>query len=957
MPRLRPALPHAVPPATWPVVLALLTLAPSTPAGDLIFSDDFETGDTSAWTQTVGLPELPACITGAAPADAFEGDLGPEPGGSFDELGCVEMVNDLPVERRGEPATSSIALARDLGLTSTDGLALVGPGGRLVPAQFDVVSRWAGTVDDVSRPIRWLGITTPPTLAANSLARYALRRYATPPTTGDPYAVTVTPAGPLQEVDTGVATFTLDPTNPALFDGIAIDFDDDGSGRTTIYQHQPGAGPRLDFDPGGGVVVLDTNDPARVLVDDFRIVETGPVKAVVALRGRFAAPAGTSLCSATNPPYERFGYTLVATFVRARRDVLLEWVVRNSCSDAASTATMDQAITIDRASWEFPLASGLDGVVTTYHAGATAVAASTPGFVGETVVEQRKGAGSPWLRRARVQRDGASLETAEVFERPLLALADDTLVAALQMPWMRYREPQALAADGTTLGLRPISEPLVVGEGKGLWSRALLTLRPLATVGGALGSYLEAQRDTGTAELERGLLVRGELERFNEAALFPSLGSDLPSPLITYYTDTLGFLHQQTIEPGGQWDIAKTYGSQVWPDVQFDQFFPDWGEPTSNPVASNYWNPSGAELFELLRTGDPRWAWDFALPQAWLQSFSAHLDTGEQFHGNRNGLSVSGTGTGEGHWHRAGDLSSDDYNYNYGLQLAYALRPSPALLDRIGQAGKTVTDRYDVPQANQGDRDPFVNGVFIGRNQIQHFEHLANCAEFVSGTRGADCRARLLELVAELAEDNLGSGVFCVDDVPSGTACSTPQQFMTNAHFYPFFHRVWADHFAADPANTGLANTGPTDTAGRLRRALVEMPRTIYDWLIPKQGDGVSIDVGGDWEGGLDCTLTADRTDVVSCAGWVGEDPTFFENRPHTVALLLAAQELDPTLGLCQISRDALADLVTADALGGYVGEDQGWWKGSSQMMQALIFALGGDEGCFDAPRQPRPPG
>ena len=87
------------------------------------------------------------------------------------------MVNDQPVERRGEPAYSSLALGRDLDLGSTEGLALVGPGGRLVPAQFDVVSRWAGTVDDTLQPIRWLQVTTPPRIEASSLARYALRRY------------------------------------------------------------------------------------------------------------------------------------------------------------------------------------------------------------------------------------------------------------------------------------------------------------------------------------------------------------------------------------------------------------------------------------------------------------------------------------------------------------------------------------------------------------------------------------------------------------------------------------------------------------------------------------------------------------------------------------------------------------------------------------------------------------
>lgn len=911
-------------------------------AGDLIFADGFESGDTSAWSSTVGLPELPACITGPSLSGLLEGDLGADPGGGFIELGCVEMANDQGFERRGEVAYSGITLGRDVAITSVDGLALIGPGGRRIAAQFDILSRWAGTVDDVGRPIRWLEVSTVPRVLANDTTRYALRRYASLPPVADPYAATVATAGPLEVVDTGVATFSLDPANPALFDGIALDPDDDGMGLVTTYQHTAGAGPRLVFDPGGGPVVLDTTDPARVVVDDFRIVETGPVKVVVAQRGHFVAPGGTSLCNAAMPAYERFAYTLVATFQRARRDVLLELHLRNQCSDAASTSMMDDAITIDSFSWQLPFAAGLDAGTTVWHAGAEAPTASTPGFVGSTVVEQRKGGDSPWARRARVSRNGVPLETAETFDSPLLALADDDLLVALQMPWMRYREPQALSSQGTTLALHTLGEPLVVGEGKAIWGRALLSLVPLAATEGGVATLLDELRQRGMAELERGLLVRGELERFNAAGLYPSLGSGIPTPLSTYYRNTLDFIHQQTVGPGGQWDIAKTFGSQVWPDIQFDQFFGDWGEPANNPVASNYWNPSGAELFEWHRRGEPQWAWDFALPQAWLQSFSAHLDTGEQFHGNRNGLSVSGTGTGEGHWHRAADLSSDDYNYNYGLQLAYALRPTPALRDRIAQAGRTVYERYDVPWEQQDERDLFVNGVFIGRNQIQHFEHLANCAEFVPGTPGANCRARLLEILTELADDNLRSGVMCGDDIPAGNPCSTPQQFMTNAHFYPFFHRVWADHYA----EAGVE--GAPDTAAQLRRALVETPAAFYTWGIPKLGDGVSIDIGGDWAGGLDCDLTADRSDVISCSPWAGTDPTFFENRPHTVALLLAAHGIDPTAGLCQISRDALDDLVTAGAFGGYVGQGQGWWKGSSQMMQAMIFALGGYEGCAD---------
>ena len=79
-------------------------------------------------------------------------------------------------------------------------------------------------------------------------------------------------------------------------------------------------------------------------------------------------------------------------------------------------------------------------------------------------------------------------------------------------------------------------------------------------------------------------------------------------------------------------------------------------EPTTGPAftdgAMNYWNPSGAELLEFLRSGDPKWVWDFALPQSWLQMFSAYLNVGSQTHSSLNGLAVNSGGTGEGQWHR-----------------------------------------------------------------------------------------------------------------------------------------------------------------------------------------------------------------------------------------------------------------------------------------------------------------
>jgi hypothetical protein len=367
--------------------------------------------------------------------------------------------------------------------------------------------------------------------------------------------------------------------------------------------------------------------------------------------------------------------------------------------------------------------------------------------------------------------------------------------------------------------------------------------------------------------------------------------------------------------------------------VQFNNYgFDGTATPFDNSGAMNYWNPSGAELLEFLRTGDPKWVWDFALPQSWLQTFSAYLNLGDRDFSNRNGVAVNSGGSGEGHWHRAA-YGSDDYTYDLGMQLAYAVRPDVPMRDRFAQTGRTVVNRYSVPQVDEATRDPYINSVDVVRGVIQHFEALANCAEFVPAPRGQECHDRLETLVAELATDNLFGGTFCQGDVMNPTSCGMPQQFMTNAMHWMFFHRVWK--------NWGDAG------GGLLSRALGEIGLVYYTWGAPKLPDGVSLDVDGVWAVLLDCTVSAGV--VTGCTVLQnGDGDLLGPNIPHTVAFLLVANEVDPTIGLCDIARAAFDDPDLAARWGEHLGNDAGWWKGSAQMMQLMAFGIGGYDTCQD---------
>ena len=268
----------------WLAIVGLLLLGSASVArSELIGADGLVSGDLSASSTSVGGSP---CLSGAPLGGVLAGDLGPAPSGSFAEIVCVEIANDQPVERRVEIAFSGIPLPRRLDLTTTDGLVLIGPNERHLASQFDVLSRWGGPMDDPSLPIRWLQVSVPAVVGPNGTARYSLRRYDSLPPVADPFAAAIIAQGANWRVDTGLATVVLDPNNPALVESIAIDGDDDGAGRTAVYDHSGGAGPKLIFDDDGPVV-LDTTDPDHVVVDPggFEIVERGPVRVVVKLKG------------------------------------------------------------------------------------------------------------------------------------------------------------------------------------------------------------------------------------------------------------------------------------------------------------------------------------------------------------------------------------------------------------------------------------------------------------------------------------------------------------------------------------------------------------------------------------------------------------------------------------------------------------------------------------------------
>jgi len=184
-------------------------------------------------------------------------------------------------------------------------------------------------------------------------------------------------------------------------------------------------------------------------------------------------------------------------------------------------------------------------------------------------------------------------------------------------------------------------------------------------------------------------------------------------------------------------------------------------------------------------------------------------------------------------------------------------------------------------------------------------------------------------LVQELARDNLRAGVIAEGDRPPVGSLSQPQQFMQTSMMYPFFYRYYRNY---------------GDIDGHLRRALTQGPLILYRDGMDKQPDGRSILVTGGWASRPECTLSASGTEIVGFTRGLDSDglrDMYDFNKPQTLALLLIAHSLDPSVNLCSAAKQAYDHPAMADYLNSTISNEAGWWKGADQAMQSLIFGVG----------------
>jgi hypothetical protein len=183
------------------------------------------------------------------------------------------------IARAAEPVTAGVPVPRAAGITDAGSLRMVDAGGREVPAQFRVTSRWGGGPAATGLPARWVLADFGADVAANGASTYRVESVR--PAVSTALRVTRNDSSYLT-ISTGQALFTFSKRKFDIFDSVSI------GGREIISP--AGQNGVIATDTAGRAYSTSSVAPGSVLVET-----DGIVRKTVRITGKLSGAGGQLL--------------------------------------------------------------------------------------------------------------------------------------------------------------------------------------------------------------------------------------------------------------------------------------------------------------------------------------------------------------------------------------------------------------------------------------------------------------------------------------------------------------------------------------------------------------------------------------------------------------------------------------------------------------------------------------
>ncbi len=670
-----------------------------------------------------GQPAKPKIPQGIQPASA----IGAQGGGPVLSDGCartphrfaqpIAVTEDAQLDRYPPVLGFPIPFPRGGNLQSLTGFVASTPRGESLATQAEVLSRWGDGPEHCEAPIRWAYVFAAATPPAGERAFLTLRH--------DPG---LTPAPPIRllvdrtdarvVITTGPARFTI---RQDWFNGLSKVELLKGEAWNTV----------LDVPSRGDVGLLVQHrsqlaSPIHGKVTSFELERKGPVVATLAVKGSYAFRGGD----------EFFRYTTRFHFYAGSSAVQVDHTYYNGATTGPAAEDAKNLKVSDRVFMRLPLQLGGAPVVQV-RANEQVHGLSPRGVI--SVQQYKRSPDRPAVAFA-VRHAGAKIELGGLAENPFVAAVGQSAYVVGTIAWMDRREPQALRFDPKVQALEVDwqSEELFVGGAKGIWSRAALDF------GFAGAVDMSTRADQLQAHITRPLIGAPRPAYVNQTHAYGLLpASELPKTFRQFDSD-VDVIHARTVDYLRRYKIT---GTQIWPDLGRNACVLDssCGALDSGYFeagGNNQWDWAMVELEQFLRTADPAFVHDFALPEAITMAETVTFRPSETKGSKPSqvaGLSPcsgasrkKGAAWTEGLTHRTGACPGDQ-SFNKLHRLAYILTADRRFTDLFSQGARTAIRRFG---KRPKSRPAPLRELSASLPTAQYLEPLLTAAEF--GRIGGD---------------------------------------------------------------------------------------------------------------------------------------------------------------------------------------------------------------------------
>jgi hypothetical protein len=224
---------------------------------------------------------------------------------------AVTLTEQSGVTRTSECAVFGVPVPRDWQVTDSSQFGMTDSGGACVPAQYEILARWAGTTNNASAYVKWVLVSYLASVAANESGTIYLNHSGSSASPGTSISISTAVANRIT-VDTGAAQFLLNTADFNLFEQVTV------SGQTLL--DTLGATTAIAYSDIGGTSIVAGGSPDLVARATAAVIErSGPLYAVIKIEG--------SIMHGAVPVLD---YTARLHFYAGRAEARLDFTVENN---------------------------------------------------------------------------------------------------------------------------------------------------------------------------------------------------------------------------------------------------------------------------------------------------------------------------------------------------------------------------------------------------------------------------------------------------------------------------------------------------------------------------------------------------------------------------------------------------------------------------------------------------